>query len=323
MSRSRKFAAFAPLVKFRSGISRLNLGKSLNIRRMTGGEINEVERHLSVPFQYPQASPVDLLTARHVLKFSFEVSEAYGTELPYQRVRLLEQALRLFDMGDVGFPTIRIKQIGGDPILPATIWIGMQGTIPPFGNRYSLTPKRGDVFRKFWRKMSPLLDAALTEKPNPLRLALHRFSTSYQRRHPEDRLIDYVIAFETLLLPEKNELRLRLSNRGGLLLGRNDSEREKTASRLRCSYGVRSEIVHGGRVKPKVKLGGKEIPLTDFVQMAERDLARILKMFLLLSPRMDRKEIIKIADSSLLSTKSFKSLRQKLRRNQSYIFTEK
>lgn len=79
-----------------------------------------------------------------------------------------------------------------------------------------------------------------------LDLALRRFESSYHKREPEDRLVDYWIALETLLLPDqKTELSHLGPLRIALQLESTLQARKTLFQRMRASYDARSGIVHG------------------------------------------------------------------------------
>ena len=87
------------------------------------------------------------------------------------------------------------------------------------------------------------------EKRKSLALACDRFQRAYQEYHFEDKLIDYMIAFEALFLKGEK----RASSRGEIiaiacstLLGNNNEERENIKENLKIAYSMRNSIVHGG-----------------------------------------------------------------------------
>jgi len=84
------------------------------------------------------------------------------------------------------------------------------------------------------------------EKDRRFELAMSRFVGAYEKPYGGDRLIDYWIALESLLIPEKSttELSYRASLRGACLLTETHN-RARVFSQLRESYEVRSKFVHG------------------------------------------------------------------------------
>lgn len=79
-----------------------------------------------------------------------------------------------------------------------------------------------------------------------LRVGIGRFNTSYLDYRDEDKLIDNITALEALLLPESQELGLRLSLRCACLL-RQGEERKKLFEFIKLAYSWRNKLIHGGR----------------------------------------------------------------------------
>jgi hypothetical protein len=77
-------------------------------------------------------------------------------------------------------------------------------------------------------------------------IALRRFNSAY---HGElaDRLIDQMIAFESMYLGYDQELKYRLALRVAVLLGGDKVERKTIFGKMRKAYNLRSDIVHGNR----------------------------------------------------------------------------
>jgi hypothetical protein len=79
-----------------------------------------------------------------------------------------------------------------------------------------------------------------------LRLALRRWSDARDRDRLDDRLIDYWIGLEALVLPDsRQEIIYRAALRIAALIGTSGAERRQLYQQLRASYGLRSDTVHG------------------------------------------------------------------------------
>ena len=96
--------------------------------------------------------------------------------------------------------------------------------------------------------------------------ALHRFNVAYLDYRLDDKLIDNVIALEALLLPEKQELGLRLAMRSACLFAE-AGRREAVFEFVRVAYDYRSDLVHGGEpdLSKKIKCDQKEYSAHEFV----------------------------------------------------------
>lgn len=80
-----------------------------------------------------------------------------------------------------------------------------------------------------------------------IRTALNRFAYAYERARPEDKLVDHWIALESLFLgrDERLELSYKAALRMARFLGSSAGEREEIFRKIKKSYSVRSDIVHG------------------------------------------------------------------------------
>ena len=110
--------------------------------------------------------------------------------------------------------------------------------------------------------------------PN-LTLALRRFNYSYERSRSEDRLIDQMIAFETLFLADigddnRGEKRFRLALRVSYFLDHGPN-RKTINQDMKHAYDMRSRIIHGG---------DSSTDLEDVARKAEEYLRQSLVKFL-------------------------------------------
>ena len=130
-----------------------------------------------------------------------------------------------------------------------------------------------------------------------------RFNFSYERVAPEDKLIDYLIGFEALLLrrDERQELEYRLALRGAFLLGTDMEERKKIFFHLKTAYRERSNIVHGGSVKKVVSMGDSNIQFGEFVYRVGEYLRAAIRKFLKLCEEQNESLVIKSLDEKIVA----------------------
>ena len=129
------------------------------------------------------------------------------------------------------------------------------------------------------------------EKLEAINIALRRFNSAYHG-YIEDRLIDQMIAFESLFLGDVQELTYKLALRVAFLLGK----RKKTIfDDMKKAYKYRSGIVHGNMEVDCARL--KEI-----TPKSEEYLRQSIKKFLiLLSKGMSLKQIRDKLDKNILT----------------------
>ncbi len=119
--------------------------------------------------------------------------------------------------------------------------------------------------------------------------AARRFSFASERHRADDRLLDLMIAAESLFLGHMTdhggELRFRLALHAAHLLGSTTSERMTLAKRMRRAYDTRSAIVHGGTPTPETWGSSEHKPVTldEFTSAIEGDMRRAIQQALALS----------------------------------------
>jgi hypothetical protein len=124
---------------------------------------------------------------------------------------------------------------------------------------------------------------------------------AYERVLPEDRLIDYAIALEALLLrgDEHQELAYRLALRGSALLGETPDARVEIFSRLRTAYSIRSDVVHGGSPPARVSVGSAQTSFHQFVEEIGGDVRSGVRKMLVLTESTEEVEVISRLDEKI------------------------
>ncbi|MBA7696879.1 hypothetical protein ES703_105533 [subsurface metagenome] len=135
-------------------------------------------------------------------------------------------------------------------------------------------------------------------------VALRRFHSAYHG-DIEDRIIDQMIAFESLYLGDAQELRYKLALRTALLLDKDENTRKIIFSDMKKAYDLRSQIVHGDRQPGRDEL-------RDIVPKTEDYLRQSIRRFLLLlSQGKTLKEIrSKLLDENILKNGRLLALKE-------------
>lgn len=186
----------------------------------------------------------DLWHAKYMVVFKsvWQVGEekSYGTEV----LLSLFTALRLLKPGDVG--TKSRLMISGGP-KPHVIG-GSGGPVFDFltlgrNAQYILNSSEINLVKQLFHETHGLVTS---KKFKSIRTALDRLHLSYTRSHLTDKIIDYSIALESLLLSDNNEeLLYRMSIRAAWLL-RDTFLPTDTKLKVQIFYEMRSCIVHRG-----------------------------------------------------------------------------
>jgi hypothetical protein len=88
------------------------------------------------------------------------------------------------------------------------------------------------------------------DKRRYLRIACDRFNRSYGKSMLDEKIIDFMIAFEALFLREEKtpSPSQTIGVGGSMLLGKNDLERKEIYDFLVETYKLRNKIVHGSAI---------------------------------------------------------------------------
>ena len=226
-------------------------------------------------------------------------------------------ALRLFKAGSISCSEILVYQKTWRDLNEIPFILSMSSKIGRDANKYELTKEDIENLKEFWNHFKSF---DIKEYPF-LDVAIRRFNFSYKRVLPEDKIIDFMIAFEALYFPdEKAELSYRLAFRCAYFLGKDESERQKIFELLKNAYDIRSKIVHGKLVEKDLQ-SKKDLPksvkkvlnklglnsLEDLSIQLEELLRESIKKFLYVlppvpskSPQKTHKEIIKKIDEGII-----------------------
>ena len=295
----------ALLNNLRTEPERIELGDCLALVKISKEEKEEVlSEHFST-----ESYRLDVMQCDYALEVILDTPKMIGegpapdgvqqpSQLARAKLDAVCSALRLFRSGMIGYNHILVTSTPSDPHGGRTIF-GPLTSRQLLGTPYSLLGADVPAFVLFWKEF----DTFPQDQRPRLRLALRRFNFGSERERPEDKLIDYMIAFESLLLrkSEKDELAYRLSLRGSLILGHNSAEREAAYAFLRTAYRIRSDIVHGEDPKQTIRVGNDELVLSLFVGSVEEHLRKILGKFLLQCRSTHETSVIDQLDRAIIS----------------------
>lgn len=298
------YRVFVIIPNLEIGTEELILDDDLKIKNLSEKEFAELVSALSFPFA--GAPPMFLSPKNLALERIFEsrknaeVVINSPTKEQNEETRILLSnviiALRLFKKGGIGYDAIFGQNLsdweGGGFRISSSLYLPHF-----FGAMYKLRKSEENEFIEFWHFLKSVNHKTLDKN---LRRAMNRFNSAYERKDPEDRLIDYVIAL-TSLFSRKDEAglgRYRLSLRVALLLGKNTSERKKIQQEVLEIYDKRSDVVHGREIRKFHNFKD----LKDLTDNAEEYVRRSIRALLQLDVKFGgRKKAIDSIDYSLFS----------------------
>jgi Apea-like HEPN len=187
-------------------------------------------------------------------------------------------ALRLFRGGTVLAPTMVVAH---EPV-PFVTSVGHVLQAPAgfhHPSSFQLTGAATTEFVAFWHAYRNYEHA----KFKSVSAATMRFNFGYERVRIEDRIIDYVVALEAILLEGGMGLTYKLALRGAALIGKGSDDRQKVRERLKSAYVCRSNLVHGESLNKALKEAKVTGDPDLFVEQLEDDVRRVIRDFLDLS----------------------------------------
>ncbi|HWT02897.1 MAG TPA: hypothetical protein VN256_21790 [Pyrinomonadaceae bacterium] len=180
-----------------------------------------------------------------------------------ERVEEVVNALRIFgaeSVFHVGIIHRASRWFGNDNVFPNPVQVAV---------RFTTGTEEGWLtsFAQFWDG----LQSDRVRGINFLGLAMRRIGYAHERHRIEDKLIDLLIAAEALFLNDsgnetyRGELQYRLAQRAGFFLGGDPQMREKIYHHMKDAYKLRSQIVHGGKIRPLRRDDGSSVDMEEFV----------------------------------------------------------
>ncbi len=131
------------------------------------------------------------------------------------------------------------------------------------------------------------------ERRRFLAMALRRFNLAFERQQLDDRIVDLMIAAESLFLNdsgdprERGEQRFRLAIRAAKFVEYPRYVPRQVFDLMRKAYNIRSEIVHGSSIKKTNLPDMPDAKLNDFVLACE-ELMRLGIRKALIDPQVGR-----------------------------------
>jgi len=157
--------------------------------------------------------------------------------------------LRLFKPGDLVFLHLCFENASGELFsqLPYRVMAYIHTT-----HMYNIQSEECPEFDTFANEIRSNKNWTSTWFQTARRFFLYGGGKEYNPRHNYvDRVVDYMIALEAILVPERDGfIGRRLRERAVSLLRHHNIDRDHTKGLLRDFYNVRSAVVHGSDISP-------------------------------------------------------------------------
>jgi hypothetical protein len=308
-----RYSVTSPLENFKCESDCIDLTEGLRIRRISSMEKSEYLTSMQYSIGGPSAfGQLNVISLKHVVETTYNHAKETPMDMSSCRPRFEDavNALRLFKSGAVDFNILRITPISWQPH-HGTYYSSMGGYTRPIGQEYVLQKSEVSLFKRLWKKYNEFRNKrAGLNSSKYLNIAFRRFNLGIEEVDFEDKMIDYLISLEALLLPERDELKYRLSNRVAVLLGKGENETEEVRTIIAEAYDLRSDIVHGKSPK-EIKIGEKAIPQGDFVSKVEEYVRKSIRFSMVLSKDYKNQETLtRKLDESLFNAKLRRKIHQ-------------
>jgi hypothetical protein len=232
----------APLWNARCGVCELEIAEGIYLRRISDsqlrGYLNSFTR-FKRGFELLELLSLEFELAKTVL----QPRVTYGvTPMGAQIQESFEDVLKVMRVakhGVIGIAFVHAQGIGF--LGPEMTWTAWSGIGRVRGDPYELVEADLEHLRK-------ILKANRLDTDPRFSLAMRRFMEAYHEPVEVDKLIDYWISLESLLLPDgkEGELRFRAALRAAFFAP-GTQNREEVFRHAMKSYKARSDIVHGAK----------------------------------------------------------------------------
>jgi hypothetical protein len=163
----------------------------------------------------------------------------------------LEAMLRLFRIGNVSIR--RNLLLGRYSETGQPMWYIFERPIKPkpepLYHRH-LYLMDDDVLRQFEQYFSRYWEI-VRRKPKRIYNALRRFSSSYEERVSSDRLVELIIALESLFGGKGDSTTYKVALRASCFLYPRGKDRQEAFKRIGKAYDDRSRLIHGEKLQPR------------------------------------------------------------------------
>ena len=225
----------------------------------------------------------------------------------------LMTALRLFRVGSVAQLQ---SHWSSESLLGFGSFRMGHGLIPIPADKYAISESELQELRTFLQRIKPLIPQELIkggETRDDMVTSLQRFNDAMLKPEiPESRMAFAIMSLEALYLKsgEHAELEHRLSQRIGKMLSILGHEALEVYNRIRQSYEIRSNFVHGEPLKKE----DRQYAAENLSKMLEYSRASIVAS-LQLREQTTKEQLLNLIDNSLLSQSAHAKLTERIKDN--------
>jgi len=296
----------APIKNFKSDKEKIQIGENLFIIKLTDKDFEDLHSYTALFSNGPENI---FHRSDYAFVYECEVRKVIG-ESKHPSVDSQQKVTEIFDNlcsvlrllkpGNLNYNTVYPRPTSWTffPQGFSSFFTDRQTT---FGATYHL--EKNDIAKllKLWNEYKKYMKI----KTSGIDLAMRRFGFGYNRMRQEDRLIDYLISFEALVLPsDRQELSFKLALRTSMLVAKNIRQRTKVFALMKKAYNIRSQIVHGAEIKLPIIIENADYNLKELIDMVESSLrSAIINFIQILKTKKKHSEVISFLDNKAISAK--------------------
>lgn len=243
-----RFIDWVRLYNFESDVDEIPLRNGLVIKKSPPSMENQTRMREARYRPYTQFSKSDFIIERRYTKKKIVGSDDHELDIEEFNRENKESP----DIFDLVIKALRILKASGiyrdheinSEMMTFSPYAGVQTRFPFVEN--TVFGEKCRVSRQEVGELKILYEKIKTFNRQPFRIASNRLGFALERKHDEDRLLDFMIGLESLYLPDGNdELTFRLSLRISFMQHQDSSDRNEMYKFIKRMYRTRSKIVHG------------------------------------------------------------------------------
>jgi len=301
---------FCPLHNFKSTIKKETSGDDLIMKKISIEEFREIS-NLGNGISQQKEVPNNLWDLTHVICTTVKNStnfynDSYEVSTTFNK---FVRALKLFTIGDIKLGAIyRRHSPDWKTRMPVKV-IGIENHF--HSNKMNLTMKTYNAFKSFYvyYRSKDLTKSELKF----ILTSINRFSSAIEKSDKEEKIVDFVISLESLLVSGPGESTVKLSHRVATLMADNDDDREFLWKFTKKAYNFRSGLVHKGEKRP-FEIDSMSLTLDQIsAKLEEITRESIKRIFNLMNHFKKQEDMIEELDVAIYNRKKYDLLKTKLK----------
>lgn len=286
------FVYVTPLYNVRGDFTKIPISEKTLIRTITD---NEYLRMIDT------SKPMkDIEYYQQRLRFVVEHRAGVKVEKPLDEAKnqyaFVTNLIRLICDGEPEFGKIYLSNSTKLNVLDMRIVESRESTPQPPGF-VTLTPKYKQLLIKIYCDMKVKFSRG--KKSQFLDNSITRYGMACRHTNNSNKIVDYVIALESLLIEGSGESTLKLAHRMSALCGKNDDDRLYVWEFIKSVYKFRSGIVHKSSESPFV-INSKTVSIDEVTRrLGALTSTAILRMNSILTTMETKDDIVGLLDRSI------------------------